>query len=550
MRPFLALIALAAPIFAQSAQNAQSDPFFPTPSYFRKHFANASTHVELQPPVKLNDFMAGGALELSLRNYLELVVANNPDVIVQKLTVEVNRDAITRAYGVFDPLATASFSDTRSIIRSATLLQGATTLNTLSQPLTLQFQQTLPTGTQYTILFNDFKTSTNSAFSVYNPELDSSLNFSLIQPLLRGRGTYINMLPVTIARSRLRAANFNFQDQLIQLLAAAESAYWDLVGARENLRVQRESFKLADAALTRAQKELELGATSPLEIYQPQANRANAELQVSQAQYQLGQFEDALRRQIGADLDPKFRSIPIVLTATLEPPPNSTQVDPEEAVATALKTRPDLKFVTQSLDADDLSIKQTADNLRPNLSLTAQFGSSGLGGIYFPETNLINPVPVVPVPGGIGDSLSGTFGFSNPTYGVGLTLQLPIKDRVTSANLADTLVQKKIDAYRRRSTEETIRLQVLTAIQLLNSSKEGIRIATIARDLAQKRVEADQKRYELGATTLFFVLASQTDFITAESNLVNQIINYRRSELNLLQRTGQLLEERGIVLEP
>ena len=157
---------------------------------------------------------------------------------------------------------------------------------------------------------------------------------------------------------------------------------------------------------------------------------------------------------------------------------------------------------------------------------------------------------MVPIPGGLGDALSGTFGFSNPTYGFGLTLQLPIKDRRTSADLADALVQKRIDAYRQRSTEETIRLQVLTAINLLASSKEGIRIATIARDLAQKRVDADQKRYELGATTLFFVLASQGDFISAESNLVNQIINYRRSELNLLQRTGQLLEQRGIVLEP
>jgi outer membrane protein TolC len=203
------------------------------------------------------------------------------------------------------------------------------------------------------------------------------------------------------------------------------------------------------------------------------------------------------------------------------------------------------------MDADDLSIKQTNDNLRPNLSLSAQYGSQGLGGINYPGTNLINPTtPVLPIPGGLGDALAGTFGFSNPTYGFGLTLQLPIKDRQTAANLADALVQKKIDAYTKRSTEENIRLQVLTAVQSLNSAKEGVRIGTIARDLARKRVEADQKRYELGATTLYFVLSSQTDFITAESNLVNQIINYRRSELNLLQRTGELLEERGIVLEP
>ena len=531
--------------------SAQTDPFFPTPSYFKKHFSNTPTHVELLPPTKLNDFVVGGKLELSLRNYLELVVANNPDVIVQKLTVEFNRDAITRAFAPFDPVATATFSATRSITPTGSLLQGASTLNTLTQPFSLGYQQTFETGTQLAINFSDFKTSTNSSFSTFNPELNSSINFAVTQPLLRGRGVYINMLPVSIARSRLRAADYNFQNQLLQLISAAESAYWDVVAARENLRVQQESYKLADAALTRAQKELELGATSPLEIYQPQANRASAELQVSLAQYQLAQVEDALRRQIGADLDPKFHEIPIVLTATLEPPLDSAKVDPEQAVAKALGTRPDLKNVIQSMDSDDLSIKQTNDNLRPNLSLSAQYGSQGLGGINYPITNLLNPTAlVIPIPGGLGEALAGTFGFSNPTYGFGLTLQLPIKDRQTAANLADALVQKRIDAYTKRSTEENIRLQVLTAVQSLNSAKEGIRIGTIARDLARKRVEADQKRYELGATTLYFVLSSQTDFITAESNLVNQIINYRRSELNLLQRTGQLLEERGIVLEP
>jgi outer membrane protein len=530
---------------------AQTEPFFPTPSYIRKHFSNVSTHVELQPPVRLNDFVVGGTLELSLRNYLDLVMANNPDVIVQKLTVDFNRDAITRAFSIFDPLATASFSATRTVTPSSSLLQGATRLNSLTQPFALSYQQTLETGTQYTITFNDFKSSTNSSFSTFNPQLTSSLNFNVTQPLLRGRGIYITKLPISIARSRLRAADYAFQDQIIQLLAAAENAYWDVVGARENLRVQRESLKLADAALTRAQKELELGATSPLEIYQPQANRANAELAVSQAQYRLAQTEDALRRQIGVDLDPKIRELPLVLTAPLEPPLDSVKTDPEEAVANALKMRPDLKNVVQSMDADDLSIRQTNNNLLPNLALSAQYGSSGLGGIFYPGTNLLNPgQPVVPVPGGIGDALGGAFGFSNPTYGFGLTLQLPIKDRRTAADLADAVVQKHIDRFRQRSTEETIRLQVLTAVSQLNSSKEGIRIATLARDLAQKRVDADQKRYELGATTLFFVLASQADFIGAESNLVNQIINYRRSELNLLQRTGQLPEERGIVLEP
>ena len=333
------------------------------------------------------------------------------------------------------------------------------------------------------------------------------------------------------------------------MVAAAENAYWDVVSARETLRVQEESLKLADAALKRAQKELELGATSPLEIYQPEANYANAELSVVQARYRLSQVEDALRRQMGADLDPKYQSMPIVLTETVEPPVENLKIDRELAVAEGLHRRPDLKNVVQSIDADNLGIRLANDGLRPNLSFTAQYGSSGLGGIFYPRTNLVDPtLPVVPIVGGIGDALGGVFGFNYPVYGFGLSLQFPIRDRKAAADLADSLVQKKIDTLKQRTTEENIRLQVLNAVNMLENSNESIKLAKVARDLAQKRVEADQKRYELGTTTLFFVLASQNDFTVAEANLVTQMINFRRNQIQVLQRTGQLLEERGIVV--
>src|SRR5260370_32346992 len=132
-------------------------------------------------------------------------------------------------------------------------------------------------------------------------------------------------------------------------MTAAENAYWDVVNARENLRVQEESLKLADAALTRAQKEIELGATSKLEVFQPQANRANAELGVIQARYRLEQGEDALRRQMGADLDPAYRKMPLVLTESVEMPAESQPIDRDAAVEAALRHRPDLQSVMQNL---------------------------------------------------------------------------------------------------------------------------------------------------------------------------------------------------------
>ncbi len=538
-------------ILLATTLSADTEPFFPKPSYFRKHFGNTPTRVELQPPARLSDYVVSDRLELSLKNYLDLVMANNADITIDKLNVEFNRNAITRAFSIFDPLGVARFSTARTKNPSTSLLAGATTLNQLQQPLSLQYTQTLQTGTQYNIAFSGIKTSSNNAFSTYNPQLNSSLNFNMAQPLLRGRGMYLTRLPISIARSKLRAADYTFQDTLFQLIAAAENAYWDVISARETVRVQEESLKLADAALKRAQKELELGATSPLEIYQPEANYANAQLSLVQARYRLVQSEDALRRQMGADLDPKYQNLPIVLTEAVDPPLGDTlRVDHEVAVAEALRLRPDLKSVNQNLDVDDLSIKLANDNLRPNLSLTAQYGSSGLGGIFYPRTNLNDPtLSVVPIMGGIGDALGGVFGFSYPVYGFGLSLQFPIRDRRAAADLADAVVQKRLDALKRRTTEENIRLQVLTAINQLENSQESIKLAKVARDLAQKRVEADQKRYELGTTTLFFVLASQTDLILAESNMVTQTINFRRNQINLLQRTGRLLEERGIVVQ-
>ena len=152
--------------------------------------------------------------------------------------------------------------------------------------------------------------------------------------------------------------------------------------------------------------------------------------------------------------------------------------------------------------------------------------------------------------GGLGDALGGVFGFSYPVYGFGLSLQLPIRDRQAAADLADAVVQKKMDALKQRTTEENIRLQVLNAINQIENSRESIKLAEVARDLAQKRVEADQKRYELGTTTLFFVLASQNDFVAGgiqPGHIRTSITAAIRS--TLLQRTGRLLEERGIVIQ-
>jgi|YNPNPStandDraft_1061719.scaffolds.fasta_scaffold02392_8 outer membrane protein len=524
-------------------------PVFPTPSYFRDHFARPPARVELQPPVRFEDFIVNGALELSLRHYLELVMANNTEIQIQRLTLETPRNAILRAFGSFDPSLSASFNNTRSRSATTSALQGAALLSQLNQVADFRYTQRLESGTTFNVGFNGTKAASNDQFSTFNPALNATLTFGFSQPLLRDRSPALVRLPIMVARSQLRRSEYELRNQLMRLIEQAELAYWNVIESRERLRVQEEFLKLREAALKRSQRELELGALSPLEIYRPQQEYATAEIQVTQFRYQLAQREDALRRQMGADLDPEIRKLPIVLTETVAPVMDRKPLDREALVERALAKRPDLKSTLQSLDIDDLSIRSASNRLKPDLRLTGEYSARGRGGWFYERANVFGQSQIVrTVPGGFGDALDQLFGFGLPTYRFGLTLTLPLRDRAAQADLADALVRKKSDSLQARNVEQQIRLEVLNAANQVESAKAGVEQARVALEFAQKDFEAEQKRYDLGVSILYFVLEAQTRLTNAQATLVTQTIAYQRALLNLLRVTGELLDERGIVV--
>ncbi|HUK18351.1 MAG TPA: TolC family protein [Bryobacteraceae bacterium] len=527
-------------------------PSFPRPSYFRQTFAHSTTRVELHNPVRLHDFVADGKLELSLRQYLELVMANNTDIQIDLLSVEMPKNAILRAFSTWDPLATASFTDTKSSTPSTGALAGASTVVSLNQPANFSFQQTLPTGLTYSVGFSGAKSTTNSSFQTLNPALNSNLTVSFSQPLLRNRGAAVNRLNLMLARSRFRISEYALRTSLLQAINTAESAYWDAVQARENLHVQEDARKLADESLKLSQKELELGAISPLDIYNPEQQLATAELSVSQAAFALEQTYDALRKQMGADLDPDIRKLPIVLTETVDAP-SALDFDPQAEVTKALATRPDVHSALQNLDVDELSIRSAKNEILPNLALTGAYTTQGVGGIYYQRTNVFDTSGnasqiVTAIPGGFPDALSQMFGFGYPVYSFGLNLSLPIRSHAAVADIADALVQKKRDALNARTVQQQVRLSVLNAVSSVNSSKQALKLAITAKDFAQKYLDAENQKYQLGVDPMQFVLQAQTQLSQAESAVVQNQVGLRRNLLNLLTQTGELLDERGIVV--
>jgi outer membrane protein len=536
-------------LFCVSGLLAQEAPMFPKASYFRKMFSRPTGHVELLPPVKLADYVVDGKLELSLRSYLDLVMANNTDISIQKISVETYRDAILSAYGRFDPTLSFTATNTHSETPSSTQLQGANVVKQTTWPLNLTYNQVLENGTSMSVGLNGNKNSSNNAFNTFNPSYSSTFQMGFTQPLLRGRSPYIVRMPITIARANLRSAELNIRNQVISLVQTAENAYWDVVNNRETLRVNEEALKMRTESLNRSQRELELGAIPQLDIYQPQADRASAEIQVSQARFRLAQSEDALRKQIGADLAPTFRDMPIVLTETITPPDDTSSLDREALVQKAISTRPDLQSTRIGLDVDDMNIRSASDQLRPNLSFTGSYSATGRGGPQLVKTGLGDTAVSQTIPGGLSDALGQVFGFGYTTYQMGLNLQLPLRDRAGAARLADAMVRKKSDALTLRRSEQQVRLDVLNAVSQVESSRESVKLANIARDLAQKQLDAEWQKYNLGTSQMYYVLDAQTRLTNAESNVVTQSITYRRNQLNLLRVVGTLLDERGITVQ-
>jgi outer membrane protein TolC len=541
-----------APISGVSgAQAVASAPWFGSPSYLRKTFFYDDVRVDLRAPVRLRDFVVNGKLTLSLRNYLQLVLANNTDIEIQRVQLEFPKNAIQRALGIFDPLLSGSFSATRAESEASNSLQGASVLSTLTQPFALNYGQTLGTGLQVYAGVATQKTSTNSSYSFYNPGYTTSLDFGFTQPLLRGRGSYVTHLPITIAKRQRVAAEYNFSNILISSIANAENAYWDVISAHERLKVQQQTLALAEKSLARTRKEIELQATSALEVYQPEQQFAQAKLDLALVEYQVRQTEDVLRRQMGADLDPEIRQLPIEVTEDVSASVDETPYDREQLVQRALGQRPDLRNLQTTEEVNKLQIRSAAEQLKPQLSLNASYTTTGVGGRYIPTTTDANgnTVYLPAIPGGITDAFSQMFGFSYPTWQFGISLNLPLRDHAAAANMADAVANRRQNALSQRSLQQQIRQDVLTAVTQVEGSRAAVKLAQTTVDFAVKRAEADQQRYDLGVITMFLLLSGQSDLANARSNLVSQIVQYRRDRLNLEQKLGELLADRGIVAQ-
>jgi outer membrane protein TolC len=503
--------------------------------------------MQLPGPAHLEDFVKDGKLRLRLDDALLLTLENNTDINVDRGQYDVSRFALQRAYGPFDPSITAGFAPTRSVSPTTSSLQGAATLSSLTQTSDVNYAQAFQTGTLFGAGLTTTRSTTNSSFSIVNPSFFSGLTFSIQQPLWRNGSIFANRAPIIVAQRGIRQSRATFQAQVSDIVQRAINQYWDAVEARKNLEVIRKSVELADASYKRDKRALELGALPPLEIYRSESQVAQRKIAVIQAEYNLKRVENTLRQTIGADLDPRIGALDLDLAENAEASGTLAVVDLSDILNQALKNRSEIEAQHQQLSIDDVNVRVANNNLKPDLNLSANYTSNGVGGVSFANSAA---GPVVISNGGFGDSLAQLAGFNFPTYGMSLQLRLPIRNLAAAADLGSALVSKKNDLYKMRSLEQAISVEVKNAVHDLEQSELIITAAQTSRDLAAKTLSAEERKYQLGAGTIFFVLDAQNQLSTAELALVQSQIAYQRALAEVDHASGSILTKHNLGVGP
>jgi outer membrane protein TolC len=518
----------------------------PLPAYLRERYRGPVVRVHEVEGIR--ERVQDGKLSLWFKDFLTLVLKNNTEIYLTRLDVLTAADAVLSARSPFDPAYTVGWNSLRSVEPQFAQTSGADTLSDLTHEGQAGYAQSLTTGQTVGIGFFSTRSSSNSAFDFFNPSISSGLQFSITQPLLYNRNNLQARTALRIAKTQLLIATDQSESQIGDLVEQAAGQYWDAVEARDNIRVAQLAVDLAQKSYDRDKMALDLGALSKLDIYQSQSQVAQRKVDLIRAQYAYRQTLDGLRRLIGADLDPATRNIEIALEDDPSSLPLSPVEPPDEAIRTAFERRPEMKAISRRYSIDAMNASVARNAMLPRFDLGLQFGSNGLGGNQIPISGPLGTTSAF-IPGGLANALGQMFRFQSPYYGFSVQMTIPVRSSQAEASLADALVSRARDRYQQRQTEQQVIQEVKLATSQIEMANAQIEAAKIARDLAQKNVDAQQQRYEIGGITPFELLDAQNRLATVEGVLVAAYASYQKALVAYQRATWTLLDGLGVIVE-
>ncbi len=590
------------PVSLGSAKYNYSHAPRPLPNIFAPYSPIKIGEPGLTNSPRIDQLIQDGKLQLSLQETVELALENSMDIVVQRYNPWFADAGILKAKaggfgGVttgavfggsssntpllnYDPVVTTTLTiDDRNVPVNNPLTSGTGTgLSSLAR-LTLhtstfntQYAQGFQTGTTFFTLFDNTRSSSTSAANLFNPSVQSSIFVGFQQQLLNGFGR-VNTRNIRIAKNNRKIADWAFTQQAITTVTNTITAYWELVFARENVKVQQQAVTVAEKLYNDNKKQLEIGTMAPLDVTRAESELATDRQNLIVAQTVQLQDQQVLKNAISKNpLAPNFVNVEIVPTDLPSRPEAIEAPTFEEAVKEAFGKRPELQEEALNLLNGEIDIRATRNALLPTATLSAQYGSVGLAGnqpIRGPATTISSGVPIVdgagnlipnefvgtqtaPITGvakaGFGDALSSAFHNNFPDYQVSLNVQIPLRNRSAQAdNQRAILTQRQLEAQLQLLKNAAL-LDVRNTYIALTQDRSQVDAASKARELQQQTFDAEQKKYQLGASTVYLVIQTQRDLINAQGTELRALSNLAEAKANYERAVGRTLEVNRVTI--
>ncbi len=459
----------------------------------------------------------------------------------------------------FDPVLTGTLSfERQEALQNFTLLSGGTAVaSTNSTVGDLSYTQGFSPGTLLSVGFNNQRLSSNNPNLSFNPSISSSFTARVTQHVLQGFGPSLNTRLIRQAKNSKKITEEAFRSQVIATVSQIENIYWNLVNAFEDFKVKERSLALAQKTLSDNQKQVEIGTLAPLDVVRAESTVASAEqdLIVSKTNLELQQLtiKNALTRSLPNNS--QVMQMDVIPIDTVQIPDQENLPPVEEMIRMALLNRPDYNGQKINLMNSEINIQGANAGLLPVLDVSAFYGGSGLNGVQ----NLGQPVcppGVLPSPTnhcqfstGFGDAFGNLFNGTSPDRGIVFSLQIPLSNRAAQATQVRSRLEYRQSQLLLRQQENKIAIAIRNDAFTLEQARARVVAAEKARDLAQKTLDAEQKKYNLGASTYLAILTDESALTASESSLVSAMTNYAEARVLLDQDTAQTLDRNNIKLD-
>ena len=492
---------------------------------------------------------SGQPYALKLDDAVKFALDHNLDIAVERLNPQTYDLQIAGLLSAYRPTVTSALGLNNRVQLPTSTLNGGTRVENKVLTYNGGASQSLAWGGGSLALnFNNNKTSTTSANSNFNPSFQSVFTANYVQPLLRGFKTDNTRQQLKVTAISRDISETQLQAVVINTLSAVRNAYWDYVFAVQAVDVAHESLSLADKLVEDNRTRVEIGTMAPIDVVQAEAEAATRRQTLTQAEATMRTAELVLKRLIvGGTDDPLW-------TARLDPVDRPEfipqSVDLESAVRTALDKRSDLTQARKQLQSNDVGLTYLQDQTMPAVDLQTTYALQGIGGTQFQRADpkKADSAIINTIAGNYFDALRALGARSYPNWTVQLNISYPIGQSQTEANLARAKVQRSQSLAQLRALELQVATEVTNAALNVQNTQQRVQSASAADELQQRRVEAEQSKFEVGMSTNYLVVQAQRDLRDAQNIELRALLDYRKSlvEFERVQQTS--LSRAGITV--